>query len=82
MILKGATCKMSHSQVVTDALDFLGNQILAGCVGERVMYSSKESISTHRPTISPPEVTPKLEEPRVNASCSDHTRAGQVSVCV
>nr|XP_020460597.1 coiled-coil domain-containing protein 81 [Monopterus albus] len=28
-------------------------------------------------SISPREVSPKLEEHRVNASCSDHTRAGQ-----
>ncbi|KAM9366179.1 coiled-coil domain-containing protein 81-like [Symphorus nematophorus] len=35
--------------------------------------------ATDRPktSISPPGVTPKLEEPRVNVSCSDHTRAGQ-----
>ncbi|XP_074475307.1 coiled-coil domain-containing protein 81-like [Sebastes fasciatus] len=28
-------------------------------------------------TITPPEVTPKLAEPRVTVSCSGHTRAGQ-----
>ncbi|XP_044048588.1 coiled-coil domain-containing protein 81-like [Siniperca chuatsi] len=28
-------------------------------------------------SISPPEAAPKLEDPRVNASCSGHTRAGQ-----
>ncbi|KAF1392671.1 hypothetical protein PFLUV_G00030480 [Perca fluviatilis] len=35
--------------------------------------------ATDKPTtsITPPEVTPKLEEPRVNVSCSGHTRAGQ-----
>nr|XP_046247569.1 coiled-coil domain-containing protein 81-like isoform X2 [Scatophagus argus]XP_046247576.1 coiled-coil domain-containing protein 81-like isoform X2 [Scatophagus argus] len=34
---------------------------------------------TDKPTtsISHPEVTPKLEEPRVSVSCSDHMRAGQ-----
>ncbi|XP_044208953.1 coiled-coil domain-containing protein 81-like isoform X1 [Thunnus albacares] len=34
--------------------------------------------ATDKPTtISPPEVTPKLEEPHVNAGCSGHARAGQ-----
>ncbi|XP_054464942.1 coiled-coil domain-containing protein 81-like isoform X2 [Anoplopoma fimbria] len=35
--------------------------------------------ATHRPftSITPPEVTPKLEKPRVTVSCSGHTRAGQ-----
>uniref|UniRef100_A0A8C9X1L9 Coiled-coil domain-containing protein 81 n=1 Tax=Sander lucioperca TaxID=283035 RepID=A0A8C9X1L9_SANLU len=35
--------------------------------------------ATDKPTtsITPPEVPPKLEEPRINVSCSGHTRAGQ-----
>ncbi|XP_049906486.1 coiled-coil domain-containing protein 81-like [Epinephelus moara] len=35
--------------------------------------------ATDKPTtsITPPEATPKLVEPRVNVSCSGHTRAGQ-----
>ncbi|XP_033486227.2 coiled-coil domain-containing protein 81-like [Epinephelus lanceolatus] len=35
--------------------------------------------ATDKPTtsITPPEATPKLVEPRVNVSCSCHTRAGQ-----
>ncbi|XP_056269403.1 coiled-coil domain-containing protein 81-like isoform X2 [Pseudoliparis swirei] len=35
--------------------------------------------ATDEPTISvtPPEVTPKLEKPRTTVSCSGHTRAGQ-----
>ncbi|TNN74489.1 Coiled-coil domain-containing protein 81 [Liparis tanakae] len=35
--------------------------------------------ATDKPTISvtPPEVTPKLEKPRTTVSCSGHTRAGQ-----
>ncbi|KAG8001288.1 Coiled-coil domain-containing protein 81 [Nibea albiflora] len=37
------------------------------------------TVSTRRPTTSifPPDVAPKLEEPRVSVSCSGHTRAGQ-----
>eukprot|EP00064_Thunnus_orientalis_P016600 superscaffoldBa00003324_g16666 len=31
-------------------------------------------------TISPPEVTPKLEEPHVNVGCSGHARAGQAKL--
>ncbi|XP_023270364.1 coiled-coil domain-containing protein 81 [Seriola lalandi dorsalis] len=36
-----------------------------------------EATDNSATSISPPELTPKVEEPHVNVSCSGHTRAGQ-----
>ncbi|KAF3686601.1 Coiled-coil domain-containing protein 81 [Channa argus] len=41
------------------------------------VYSAQSCVCRTTNSLLPPEVSPKLREPRVSVSCSGHTRAGQ-----